>query len=67
MTALRDIRQRAGLTQTALAKQLNVSPEAVTMWESGARKPDIITIKKLSVILGVTTDELLAPIKVDVD
>lgn len=65
MTALRDIRQRAGMSQVALAKVLGVTSSTVTQWESGSRKPDIITLKKIAHIFGVTTDELLAPIKID--
>lgn len=64
MTALRKYREEAGLTQEQLARALNVSASAVTQWESGVRKPDIIKLKKLAVILGCTTDQLLAPIKI---
>lgn len=66
MTALREIRQKAGMSQVELAKILGNTPEAICLWESGARKPDIIMIKKLALIFDVTTDELLAPIKVTI-
>lgn len=64
MTALRMYRERIGLTQEQIAKELGVTASAVTQWESGARNPNIKILKKLSIILGCTTDELLEPIKV---
>ena len=62
MTALREIRQRAGVSQVALAKKLGVTSSTVTQWESGVRNPNIVMIKRIANIFGVTTDELLEPI-----
>lgn len=64
MTAMRKYRTLLGLTQTDIAKQLGVSPNAVSMWETGERKPDIIMLKKLTSILHCTADQLLEPIEV---
>jgi DNA-binding transcriptional regulator YiaG len=35
----RQIRETAGLSSPALARQLDVSPAAVTRWETGTRRP----------------------------
>ncbi len=64
MTAMRKYRTLLGLTQTDIAKQLGVSPNAISMWETGERKPDIIMLKKLTSILHCTADQLLEPIEV---
>lgn len=64
MTAMRKYRTLLGLTQMDIAKQLGVSPNAVSMWETGERKPDIIMLKKLTSILHCTADQLLEPIEV---
>lgn len=64
MTALRDYRHKAGMTQEQLAKELGVTSSCVNMWETGNRKPDIISLKKIAQILNCTTDDLLEPIKV---
>ena len=64
MTAIRAFRERVGLTQEALAKRCGVVKSAVSMWETGDRKPDIIMVKRLAGIFGCTTDELLAPIEI---
>lgn len=64
MTAMRKYRKALGLSQLDVAKQLGVSPNAVSMWETGERKPDIIMLKKLTSILHCTADQLLEPIEV---
>ena len=64
MTAMRKYRTLLGLTQIDIAKQLGVSPNAISMWETGERKPDIIMLKKLTSILHCTADQLLEPIEV---
>lgn len=64
MTVLCEYRKKQGLTQKQLAEKLGVTQACIGMWESGNRKPDIITLKKLARILGCTADELLEPIKI---
>lgn len=61
---LKEIRIARSLTQKALAHLLNVSEPTISQYETGARKPDIVTLKKLAKILGCTTDQLLEPIEV---
>ena len=65
MTAIRKYREQNGMTQEAFAKLLGVTQGAVSQWESGERKPDIIMVKRISQILGCTTDELLEPISTE--
>lgn len=61
---LKELRKKNGITQEKLAKMIEVSSGTVAMWETGKRKPNIITLKKLAHILGCTTDELLEPIEI---
>jgi len=56
---LKYLRKKEGLTQEQLAEKLNVSRQAVTKWESGQALPDIVNLKEIAVLFGVTTDELL--------
>lgn len=65
MVAIRKYREQLGISQEALAGMCGVVKSAVSMWETGDRKPDIIMLKKLSGILGCTTDELLEPISTE--
>lgn len=49
-----------------LAEKLGVGKTTISMWETGERKPDIITLKKLSEIFDCTTDALLETIRTNV-
>lgn len=64
MTALYKYRKEKGLTQKELAKAMGITPVAITQYETGVRKPDIVKLKKLAAILGCTTDQLLEPIEI---
>lgn len=47
------------LTQSALAKKLGVTPQAVGKWERRLCYPDISLLPELAFIFDVTVDELL--------
>ena len=47
-------------TQERLAKELNVSPQAVSKWENDINYPDILLLPDLARFLGVSVDELLS-------
>ena len=53
------LRRRAGLSQEALAEQLNVSRQAVSNWERNLSEPDICTIRRISELLHVPAADLL--------
>lgn len=50
---LKRARIESGLTQKDFAKQLNVSRETVTQWESAKNLPEYITLSKICKILNV--------------
>ena len=52
-------RRELKLTQTELAKEANLTPAAISQFESGTRKPSFKTLSSLSDALRVTTDYLL--------
>lgn len=58
--AVRDFRERRGLTQAQLADRLGVSDKAVSRWETGRGYPDITLLEPLAESLGVSVIELLA-------
>lgn len=64
MTAIRKYRKRCGFTQQQLAEKTGIGQSSIAQYEKGLRKPDIVVLKKLSVVLKCTTDELLEPINV---
>ena len=47
-------------TQERLAKELNVSPQAVSKWENDINYPDISLLPDLARFLGVSVDKLLS-------
>ena len=57
---IKNYRKIVGLTQEQVANYLGVSTPAVNKWEKGDRYPDLLTTKKISQILDVSLDDLLA-------
>lgn len=53
------LRQRAGLTQDALAERLHVTRQAVSAWETGKNQPDVETLTALAEALGADVRELI--------
>ena len=51
-------RKMANLTQSDLAKKLNYSDKSVSKWERGDSLPDIIVLKQMAGIFGVSLDTL---------
>lgn len=54
-----DLRKSMNLTQAELAEKLNYSDKAVSKWERAESIPDVITLKGISDMFGVTLDYLL--------
>ena len=52
------LRDKAGISQMALAHQLGVSRQAVTRWESGDTTPSMDKLKALAKIYDVSLDWL---------
>lgn len=58
---LQALRQRAGMSQDALAERLGVSRQAVSRWERDETMPETDKVIALADLFGVTTDYLLRP------
>jgi DNA-binding XRE family transcriptional regulator len=63
MTTLKDLRERAMLSQSELAQMIGVHQQTVHTWESGRFKPLPRYQRKLVEALRSTPDELLAALK----
>lgn len=57
--AIRTCRLSIPLTQAELAERLNVTAQAVSLWERGDTAPDIALLPDLACILGRPVDALL--------
>ena len=53
------LRTQKGLTQTAVADTIHVTPQAVSRWETGACYPDLESLINLAVYFDVKVDDLL--------
>ena len=53
------LRRKLGITQTALAERLGVTPQAVSKWEVGSALPDVESLLALSRLFGCTVNALL--------
>lgn len=63
MKAIRKYRELKNLSQAELAALCNVVPSTVSMWETGARMPDLAMLKTLAKIFSCSADDLLVDIK----
>lgn len=52
-------REKAGISQMDVAKHMNVSDAAVSMWETGKTKPRASLLTRLAKLYSCTVDELL--------
>jgi transcriptional regulator with XRE-family HTH domain len=56
---VQDSRQKLGLTQEQLAKELDVTHQHISRLEAGQASPSLELVVKLAQRLGLTTDALL--------
>lgn len=57
---IKQLRTARNMTQEELGNELSVSPQAVSKWESGTTMPDIQLLPEISVLFGVSIDELFS-------
>ena len=54
-----EYRKLAGLSQIDFAERLNYSDKAVSKWERGESLPDIIVLKQIADLFGISVNDLL--------
>ena len=59
-STIKNLREKAKLTQCELASLLNVSDKTVSKWETGRGFPDIVFLEPLAQVLKVSIIELLS-------
>ncbi len=57
---LKSLRKKRGLTQSELAKQLNIGTSTIGMYESNIRKPSYSVLLDISNFFNVSIDYLIA-------
>ncbi len=58
-TRLRQAREKRGLTQADLSKEAGLPSTTISHFESGSRKPSFDNLRRLTKVLGVSTDYLM--------
>ena len=58
-TNITNLRKNRGMTQQDLALCLNYTDKAISKWERGESVPDILILKQIADMFGVTVDYLL--------
>jgi transcriptional regulator with XRE-family HTH domain len=61
MTIVRELRQRAGLTQSLLAKLSGVSVRTISEYESGRGSPTMQVLSRLATAAGMDVLVMLIP------
>lgn len=56
-----ELRTKAGMTQLELAEKLNYSDKSVSKWERAESLPDVLVLRNIADIFGVTLDYLVRP------
>lgn len=57
---LKSLRKRKQLSQSDLAKRLNISRQAISSWETGRNTPDIAMLSQLAKLYGLPVDQLIS-------
>ena len=63
---IKKYRKINGLTQSELAKKLNVTIRTIQNYESGNREPSIFTLNKIATALGATVNDLIKNNTIDI-
>lgn len=58
---LRSLRLERGLSQAALAELMRTTQQTIARWEAGKSQINILQLKGLAAVLGVTVNDLLGP------
>lgn len=58
MIRVAELRKARGMSQTILARKLEISVAAVAAWETGRNTPRTETLPKLAKVFDCTIDEL---------
>ena len=56
---IREERLKAGLTQQQLADRLKVGNNQISQWETGKRKPKLLTLRKIAKAIGIPAGDML--------
>ena len=56
---IKELRKENGIKQKDIATALDISPQAVSLWENDNSDPDLENLKKLAQFFKVSIDEIM--------
>ena len=56
---IKTLRENEDLTQDQLARELAITRQAISKWETGVNMPDTETLKKMSLLFNVSIEKLI--------
>ena len=59
MLRIKELREEKGLSQLQFAQKVNLTQQAISLYEKGDREPSLEVIKNIADFFEVTTDYLL--------
>jgi DNA-binding XRE family transcriptional regulator len=59
LKTIRALRRERGWTQFELALMVGVQPQAIYLWETGRRTPQVPQLRKLGKIFGMCSDDIV--------
>jgi DNA-binding XRE family transcriptional regulator len=65
MRTIRELRHERGWTQFELALKVGVQPQAIYLWETGRRTPQVMQLRKLGQIFEMCSDDIALVTPVD--
>ena len=58
MNRIREFRKKKKMSQTEIAKKMNLNQHTISQWETGERIPNVMKALKLAEILETTVESL---------
>lgn len=61
MRTIRELREAAGMSQRELARRAEISYNTVYLWEQGKHAPRADALRRVAVVFGVCSDDIVLP------
>jgi len=67
LSSLKEVRQKSGIRQVELAKQLGVPQSFISKYESGKRRLDILELRQICRVIGIPLGDFIRQLEEKLD